>query len=57
MNTGNGEVSREVNIGGILDGGEEVLGSAVSIDIGKEVRWLDRVIASASSSEVVGGGY
>ena len=51
------EVSRQPNAGGILDICEEVLGGAVGIDIGEEVRRFDGVTPGTSSSEVVCGGH
>jgi hypothetical protein len=55
VDAGDSEVTRELNLRRILDSGPEVLGGAVSIDIGEEVRWLDGVVSSARSSEVVRG--
>ena len=54
VDAGDSEVSREPNLSGIFNSGEEVLGGAIRIDIGEEVRWLDGVVSSPSSSEVVG---
>ena len=53
VGTGDSEVTRKFNLGNIPNGGEQVLGGATSIDVGEEVRWLDGVVSSASSSEVV----
>ena len=54
VDAGDSEVSRELDLSGIFNSGEEVLGGAIRIDIGEEVRWLDGVVSSPSSSEVVG---
>ena len=50
------EVARQPNASRILDFGKEVLGGAIGIDIGEEVRWFDRVIPGTSSSKVVCSG-
>ena len=55
-NMGNGEVTRELNLGDTLNIGTEVLGGVVGIYIGKEVRWFDRVISSTGFGEVVRSG-
>jgi len=41
VDAGDSEVAREPNLSGIFNSGEEVLGGAIRIDIGEEVRWLD----------------
>ena len=51
------KVARQPNASRILDFGEEVLGGAIGIDIGEEVRWFDGVIPGTSSSKVVRSGY
>ena len=55
MGTGDGEATREFNLGA-LNVGEHSSGEAIGIDVGEEVRWLDGVVSSASSSEVVCAG-
>ena len=55
VGTGDGEATREFNLG-VPNFGEQVLGGAIGIDVGEEVRWLDGVVSSASSSEVVCAG-
>ena len=56
MNAGDGEVTGELDLSNILNSGIEVLGGATSIDVGEEVRWLDGIVSSARSGEVVRGG-
>ena len=53
---GDSEVTRDVNLGSIPDGGEEVLGGAIGIDVGEEVRWLDGIASGASFGEAVRAG-
>jgi hypothetical protein len=50
------EVAREFNHSNFLNGGVQVFGGAVDVDIGEEVRRLDGVVSSARSSEVVCSG-
>ena len=56
MGAGDSEVTRELDLGGILDSSVEVLRDAVSTDVGEEIRRLDRVIPGARLSEVVRSG-
>jgi len=56
VDPGNSQVTREINLRSILDGGEQVFGGTVSIDVGEEPRWLDGVVSSAGSSKVVRSG-
>ena len=55
VGTGDSEVARELDLGDILNCGVEVVGGAISIDVGEEVGWLDEVVSSAGLSEVVRG--
>jgi len=55
--TGDNKVTREPNLSNILNGGVEVFGGAIDIDIGEKVRWLDGVVSGTRYSEVVCGGY
>ena len=50
---GHGEVTRDLNLGCIFNGGQEVLGGAISIDVDELVRWLNVIVSSARSTEVV----
>lgn len=54
---GDRELSRELNAGSILDIGQEVIGGAIAVDIGEEVRWFDGVVPGTALSEVVRSGY
>jgi hypothetical protein len=56
IDTGDGEVTGELDHSNILNGGIQVLGGAVNIDVGEEARWHDGVVSSARSSEVVRSG-
>ena len=56
MDAGDSEVTKELDLSNILNSGIEVLGGATSIDVGEEVRWLDGIVSSARSGEVVRGG-
>ena len=56
VGTGDGEATREFNLGSVPNVGEQILGGAIGIDVGEEVRWLDGVVSSASSSEAVCAG-
>ena len=51
-----GEVARELDLGSILDGRVQVLGGAIGVDVGEQVRRLDGVIPGTGFGEVVGGG-
>ena len=55
VGTGDSKVAREVHLSNILNCGVEVVGGAISIDVGEEVGWLDEVVSSAGLSEVVRG--
>jgi hypothetical protein len=50
------EVTRELDLSNILNSGVEDHGGPISTDVGKVVRWLDGVVSSAGSSEVVCSG-
>jgi len=50
------EAARQPNTSRILDIREKVLGSAIGINIGEEVRRFDGVIPGTSSCEVICGG-
>ena len=53
---GAGEIARELDLCDTLNGGIQVLGSAVSVDVGKLVRRFDGVVVpGAGSSRVVYG--
>jgi len=54
VDAGDSEIARELNLSSTLNSGEQLLGGAISIDVGEKLRWLDGVVSSASSSEVVG---
>jgi len=56
VDAGDSKVTRELNLSNILDSGVEVLGGAINIDVGEEVRWLDGVVSSTRLSEVIRGG-
>ena len=56
VGAGDGEFTRELELGNILNGGVEVLGCTVSIDVGEQVRWLDGVASMPGFSEVVSSG-
>ena len=53
MGAGDGEVSGESDLSNILNGGVEVLGGTISINVGEEIRWFDRIVSSARASEVI----
>ena len=46
-------VTGELGLGNITNSGVEVLGGAIVIDVGEEVRWLDGELSIARSSEVI----
>ena len=54
---GDGEATRELDLRDMLDGGVDVLGGTVCIEIGEEIRWLDGVGSSARSGKVVRGAH
>ena len=56
VDTGDGEVTRDVNLDSIPNGGEQVLRGAIGIDVGEEVRWLDGIASGASLGEAVRAG-
>ena len=56
MDAGDSEVTKQFNLGRIFNSGEQVLGSAIGIDVGEKVRWLDGIISSPGSGEVVRTG-
>ena len=47
MDTGDGEVTSELDLGNVPNSGVEVLGGAIVVDVGEEVRWLDGVLPGA----------
>ena len=53
VDTGDGQFTREIDLCNIPNSGIDVLGGTVSIDVGEEVQWLNGVVSSARSSEVV----
>jgi len=56
VDAGDGEVTRELDLNDVLNSGVEVLGGAVSIDVGELVRWFDGVVSRSGLGEVVSGG-
>ena len=56
IDAGDSEATKEFNLNDILDNRIKGLGDAVRIDIGEEIRWLDGVVSSTRSGEVVRGG-
>lgn len=56
VDAGDGKVSGELNLSGILNSGEEVSGGVVGIDVDEVVRWLDEIVSRASWSEVIRSG-
>ena len=54
VDAGYGEVTRELDLGEILNSGIQVLGGAIGVYVGEQVRRLDGVVSSARLSEVVG---
>ena len=57
MDTGDGEISRELDLSNIPNSRVEVLERTASIDVGEQIRRLDEVTSSTGSSEVVRGGH
>ena len=57
VDAGGREVTREPDLSGIYNSGVEVLGVTISIDVGEEVRWLDRVLSGARLGEVIRSGH
>ena len=55
MAAGDGEGTGELDLDNILNGGVEVLGGAVTIHVGEQVRWLDGIISRSGFGEVVSG--
>lgn len=51
-----GEITGELDAGDILNICIEVLGDAISVDMGEEIWWLDRGTSSAKLGGVVRGG-
>lgn len=47
------KISKELDLGNAHNGGIQVLGCAISIDVSEEVPWFDGVVSGAGSSEVV----
>jgi len=56
VDAGDGEFTGDLDFGYIPDSGVEVLWGTISINVGEEVRWLDGVVSSTGSGEVVRGG-
>lgn len=56
MVAGDSEITGELNLSGILNGGEEVPGGAVRVNVDEEVRWLNGIVSSTRLSEVVRDG-
>ena len=52
----NGEVTGELDHSNVLGGGVEVLGGAISIDVGEKVRWFDVVVSITGFGEIVNSG-
>ena len=56
VDTGDDEVTRELDISNVLNGGVETLRGAVCVDVDEVVRWVDGIVSSTRSSEVVCSG-
>ena len=56
MVAGDGEFTGELDLSNVLDGGVEVLGGTVGIDVSEEVGRLDGVVPRTGLSEIVSGG-
>ena len=56
IDAGDSEATKEFNLSNILDNRIEGLGDAFRIDVDEEIRWLDGVVSSTRSGEVVRGG-
>ena len=56
VDPGGGQVTRELDLNDTLNSGVEVLRSAISIDVGEQVRRLDGVVSGSGFGEVVSGG-
>ena len=56
IDAGDSEVARRFGLSNILNSHVNVLGGAVNIDTGEEVRWLDGVDPGTGSGEVVRSG-
>ena len=56
IDAGDSEATKEFNLSNILDNRIEGLSDALRIDVGEEIRWLDGVVSSTRSGEVVRGG-
>jgi len=53
VNAGHSEVTREFECRNALNGGTEVLGGTIGVDVGEEARRFDGVLSCARPSEVV----
>ena len=56
IDAGDSEATKEFNLSNILDNRIEGLGDAFRIDIDEEIRWLDGIVSSTRSGEVLRGG-
>jgi hypothetical protein len=56
VGAGDSEVPRELDLDNTFNSGVQVLGGPITTNGGEAVRWLDGVVSSARSSEVVGSG-
>ena len=56
VGVGNGEVTGELDLGDVLNSGVEILGTAISVDVGEKVRCLDGVVSGPGFGEVVNSG-
>ena len=51
--SGGGEITRELDLGNALNSGVQVFGGPIGVDVGEQVRWVDRVVSGASSREII----
>ena len=56
VGAGGSEVTRELDLSDVPNSGVEVLGGTISINVGEEVRWFNRVVSRPGLGEVVRGG-
>lgn len=50
---GYSEIIRELELGGALDSGVQILGGAIGVDVSKEIRRFDGVLSGTRLGEVV----
>ena len=56
MDPGDGKVTREFDLGNILNDGVEAFGGPITIDLDEKVRRFDGIIPGTRPSEIVCGG-